>query len=325
MSKLIQNYINLAIDAVIANPIKLREVNKDATAYLELVESIKKDGVINAITVRLIPGSDGMEDQYQLIDGLHRLTAARDAGLTTMDVQLKELTDTEVLMMQVSMNAHTIETRPVEYTQALKQILAANIFMTQAELGKSIGKSAAWIDQRLSLNNITNETIKSLINEGKITLANAYALASLPEDEQPNWVDTAITETSTEFAPRVIERVRELKAAARQARTAEPAGFVPIAVMRKFGELKTAPENGELIARLATQAATIEEAIAVGIKYTMKLDVQSIADQETAYNDKKASQVKAKEDRAAKRLEAAAAKSAEASEGLADDAAEALG
>jgi len=323
MSKLLQNYINLAIDAVIANPVKLREVNKESTSYLELVESIRKDGVVNPITVRQVESELGT--QYQLVDGLHRLTAARDAGLESLDVQLKELDDTGVLMMQISMNSHTIETRPVEYTQALKQILSANPFMTLAELGKEIGKSAAWIEQRLSLSNIINETIKALINEGIITLVNAYALATLPEEEQLDWVTAAQTENISEFAPKITARVRELKAAARQARTAEPAGFVPVAIMRKLGELKKAPEDGELIAKLATQATTIEEAVLVGIQYTMNLDGLSVAAQETSYNDKKAAQAKAKDERAAKRLAAASEKSAEASEGLADDAAEALG
>ena len=323
MSKLLQNYVNLALDLIIANPVKLREVNKESTSYLELVESIRKDGVVNPITVRVVPSEMG--DQYQLVDGLHRLTAARDAGLTTLDVQVKELDDTGVLMMQISMNSHTIDTKPVEYTQALKQILAANAFMTLAELGKEIGKSAAWIEQRLSLSNILNETIKTLINEGKITLVNAYALATLPEEEQIDWVTSAQTENISEFAPKVTERVRELKAAARQARVAEPAGFVPVAILRKLGELKKAPEDGELIAKLATQASTVEEAILVGINYTMNLDTLSVAAQETSYNDKKAAQAKAKEDRAAKRLEAAAAKSADASAELAGDAEEALG
>jgi len=323
MSNTLQNYINLALDAVIANPVKLREVNKESTSYLELVESIRKDGVVNPITVRETETDLGT--QYQLVDGLHRLTAARDAGLESLDVQLKVLNDTEVLMMQISMNSHTIETRPVEYTQALKQILSANPFMTLAELGRDIGKSAAWIEQRLSLVNIINETIKALVNEGKITLVNAYALATLPEEEQLDWVTQAQTESIAEFGPKVSARVRELKAAARQARTAEPAGFVPVAIMRKFGDLKKAPDNAELIAKLATQAGSVEEAILVGIKYTMSLDALSVSEQETAYNDKKAAQTKAKEERAIKRNEAAAAKAAEASEGLAEDADAALG
>lgn len=323
MSKLLQNYINLALDSIVANPVKLREVNKESTSYLELVESIRKDGVVNPITVRVVPSELG--DQYQLVDGLHRLTAARDAGLDSLDVQVKDLDDTGVLMMQISMNSHTIDTKPIEYTQALKQILSANAFMTLAELGKEIGKSAAWIEQRLSLTNILNDTIKALINEGKITLVNAYALATLPEEEQLDWVTQAQTENISEFAPKITARVRELKAAARQARVAEPAGFVPVAIMRKLGELKKAPEDGELIAKLATQAGSIEEAILVGINYTMNLDALSVEAQETSYNDKKAAQVKAKEDRAAKRLEAAAAKSADASAELAGDAEEALG
>jgi len=317
-----EKYSVLQTSDIIANPIKLREVNKESVDYLELVESIRKDGVINAITVRSVAGELGA--QYQLIDGLHRLTPARDVGLLELTVQVIDLDDIGVLMHQITMNSHNIQTRPVEYTNQLKQILTEKPLMTIGELGKEIGKSAAWINQRLSLGNITNEVTQGLVNEGNISLVNAYSLATLPEEEQDDWLTAAQTESITEFAPKVAARLKELRAASRQARDANPVGFVAIASIRKLGVLKDAPSDSELIARLATQASTIEEAIVVGINYTMKLDPESLVKQEQDYNDKKEADKQAKEDRSRKRKEAAAEKAAEASESLSKEADEAL-
>lgn len=310
----ISNFITLALASIIANPVKLREVNQESVGFLELVEDVKRNGVVNPVTVRVVTTDLG--EQYQLVDGLHRLTAARAAGLEEMNVQVVDVDDVGVLMMQISMNAHTIDTRPIEYTTALKQILSAKPFMTLAELGRDIGKSAAWIEQRLSLSNITNDVIKTLINEGKITLVNAYALAKLPVEEHADWITQAQVESISEFAPKVDARVKELKAAARQSREAAPQGFVPVAILRKFGELKKAPEDSQLLAQLATFAGSLEDAVKLGIQFAMNLDPLSIEAQKASYDSKKAAEAQAKIDKAKKREEAAAAKSAEASAAL---------
>ena len=310
-----QTFQLVAVDAIVANPVKLREVDQESVAFLELVEDVRKNGVVNPPTVRVVTGEMG--EEFQLVDGLHRLTAARAAGLSSINVQVKDLDDTGVLMMQISMNSHTIDTKPIEYTKALKAILSARPFMTLTELGKEIGKSASWIEQRLSLSNIKNETISGLVNEGKITLVNAYALAALPEPEQLEWVTAAQTESINEFAPKIQARIREIKAAARQSKEAQPAGFTPVAILRKFGELKEAPTDTALIARLASQAASIEEAVRLGIQYTMSLDPESIVEQEARWTAKKEAEKAAKAEREAKRAQAAAEKAAEASSELA--------
>ena len=314
----ISNFITLALSSIIANPVKLREVNQESVGFLELVEDVKRNGVVNPVTVRVV--NTDLGEQYQLVDGLHRLTAARAAGLEEMNVQVVDVDDVGVLMMQISMNAHTIDTRPIEFTTALKQILSAKPFMTLAELGRDIGKSAAWIEQRLSLSNITNDVIKSLINEGKITLVNAYALAKLPIEEHADWMTQAQTESISEFAPKVDARVKEIKAAARQAREVAPQGFTPVAILRKFGELKKAPEDTQLLAQLATLAGSLEDAVKLGIQYAMNLDPLSVEAQKASYDNKKAAEAAAKVERAQKREAAAAAKSAEASAALGEEA-----
>lgn len=311
-----QTFKLVPVDAIVANPVKLREVDQESVAFLELVDSVRKDGVINPPTVRIVAGEMG--EEYQLVDGLHRLTAARAAGLESINVQVKDLDDTGVLLLQISMNSHTIETKPIQYTKALLAILAARPFMTHAELGKEIGKSGAWIKDRLSLSKITNETIQGLVDEGKISLINAYSLASLPEAEQLEWVTAAQTEAINEFAPKIKARLREIQAANRQSREAAPTGFVPVPLLRKFGDLTQAPEDTGLIARLASKAATVEEAVRLGIQYTLQLDPESVAEQEARWHAKKEAEKAAKLEREKKREAAAAAKAAEAAGDLAN-------
>jgi ParB family chromosome partitioning protein len=53
-----------------------RFVDKKSDGYEELVKSIKTKGLQNPIIVRHYIG-----ETYSLVDGLHRLCAAKDAGI----------------------------------------------------------------------------------------------------------------------------------------------------------------------------------------------------------------------------------------------------
>ena len=182
----------IKISEIRENPVALRTVNRQSEDYLGLVASIEQKGFMGAISVRPQKDAESGEEYYELIDGLHRFSAAKDAGISEINVDIIPLSDDLVLEAQILANIHKIETKPAEYTQQLKRILARNPLMTEAELAMKLGKSSSWIQQRLSLTKIENEEIISLVNEGKIGLANAYALAKLPIEEQTQFVDRAI-------------------------------------------------------------------------------------------------------------------------------------
>ena len=162
------------------NPVALRTVNRDSEQYLGLVESIRSKGFIGAISVRKQIDSETSAEFFELVDGLHRFNASKDAGLETINADVVSLTEDQVLEAQIMTNIHKVETRPAEYTQQLKRILNRNPLMTESELAVKLGKSPSWIKDRLSLGKITNPDITALINDGKIVLSNAYALAKLP-------------------------------------------------------------------------------------------------------------------------------------------------
>lgn len=86
------------------NPVALRAVNRTSDGYVELVDSIKRNGVYNGILVREVKDPDSGEVLYGLIDGLHRFSAAQDAGLTEIPAQVRSMADAEVLEAQVIAN-----------------------------------------------------------------------------------------------------------------------------------------------------------------------------------------------------------------------------
>lgn len=316
MSKL----LSVPISEIRENPVALRAVNRESEQYLGLVESIRAKGFLGAITVREKVDAETGDAFYELVDGLHRYAAAKDAGLAEINVDVVDLNDDQTLEAQLMANIHKIETRPVEYSQQLRRILTRNPLMTEAQLASTLGKSSQWIKERLGLNKITNEEIQALVDEGKIGLANAYALAKLPPEEQGAWVDRAMTSPPDEFIPAANNRVKEIREAKRKGKDAADAQFQPVAFMQKMKEVKTEMENGEIGRAICKSngATTAIAGFALAVKWCLHLDPDSATEQQHKDEERKTERAEAKKkrdaDRAKKKAEKTKKDAAEAAQ-----------
>jgi ParB/RepB/Spo0J family partition protein len=309
----------VALTAIRENPVALRSVDVESEEYVGLRDSIGRSGLLTALSVRRrVEDVDGQVVEYfEIIDGLHRYTAVCDLGLAEVPVIVADLDKTEVLEAQLMANIHKIETKAVEYTKQLQRIFSFNPTMTISDMAARIAKSPSWVQQRLNLLKL-EKSIQALVDDGKITVANAVALSKLPTDEQPNYVDSAITMNTDEFAPVVQARAKELKDASREGRQAKPAEFVAAPRQRRLSELKSELDTPVVGPELCRNAATKEEAFALGVAYACYLDPISIEVQKTSYTEKRKTLEDAKAKRAAerakKRAEEAAAAAAKAAE-----------
>ena len=283
------------------NPVALREVNRQSEAYLGLVESIKQKGFFGAISVR--SRKDGDIEYFELVDGLHRFSASKDAGISHINVDVVDLNDDEVLEAQICANIHKVETRPHEYSQQLRRILMRNPLMTESELAQKLGKSGAWISQRLGLLKIDNKEIADLINEGKIPLSNAYSLAKLPADEIDQWVERAMTMAPNEFLPACTARLKEIKEERRKGKDAEPQEWQPTAHLRKASVIKTELENGDVATALIAETGTVDPIAAfnLAIKWVLHLDPTGVEEQHRAHLKRIADQEARKKEREAEK------------------------
>lgn len=289
---------HIPLNKIRENPVALRNVNRESEEYQGLVDSIRKDGVLNAIVVREIQDPDTKETLYGLIDGLHRFTASQDAGKDSIPAHVTTLDEGRILEAQILANIHKVETKPVEYSKQLVRILAQNPLMTTSELATTLSKSPTWLAERLGLTKLA-EAIANLVDEGKVNLSNAYALAKLPAEEQPNFLDRAMTMSPQEFVPTVNGRIKELRDAKRQGRAATPAEFVPVARLRKLGDVKEELVHGTVGKVLCTELkpASTEAAFALGVAWALHMDPASIAADKKKDEEAK----KAREDEKAKR------------------------
>ena len=187
MSKPAYDVRVINVTEVRENPVALRAVDRESEEYVGLRDSIAAKGILNPINVRRrTEDVEGVEvNYYELIDGLHRYTAACECGLTTLPVSVLSLDDASVLEAQIMANVHKIDTKPVQYTKQMNRIFAGNPTMTVADMAAKLCKSGSWVSQRLGLLKLES-AIAVLVDDGKISISNAVALAKLPKEEQMN-------------------------------------------------------------------------------------------------------------------------------------------
>lgn len=306
----------ISVDRIRANPAALREVNRNSEKFLELVESVRTSGVLQPICVRELPDPEIPGQKiYGLIDGLHRFTASKEAGKTTIPALITSMDDGEVEEAQIIANIHRIETKPVEYSKGLLRVLARNPLMTESELAARLAKSPSWLKERLNLVKLGDD-LQKLVDENTINLSNAYTLAKLPQEEQKDFADRAQTMPPAQFSPLVNARVKEIKDAQRQGRPAGENVFQPVAHLRKMPEIRTECETGAVGATLLAKfnVTSVTEAFALALKWVTNMDPDSIEVQKAEDEKRKAAAADAKAKAAAERE---AKKQKEAAEKLA--------
>lgn len=82
---------------------------------------------------------------------------------------------------------------------------------TLVELSAIIDKTPSWIKNQLYLNRLCEEA-RGPVERGEMPLGSALALANLPEDLQPNFIEDAISLKQSEFVERAQQALRDYKA-----------------------------------------------------------------------------------------------------------------
>jgi len=139
------------------NPRKRFDKNKLA----ELAESIKLHGVLQPILVRRVPEKGAAGVKYEIVAGERRWKATRQAGLAHVPVWLRELTDVQVLELQLTENLQRDDLDPLEEADGYKQLMALKRINAD-QLAELLGKSRSYVYTRTKLNDLCPEARRAL-------------------------------------------------------------------------------------------------------------------------------------------------------------------
>ena len=139
----------------------------------QLAESIKQHGVVQPIIVK----KEG--EIYRIVAGERRWRASRMAGLTTIPVIVKDLSNRQLMEIALIENLQREDLNPIEEAEAYDRLIK-EYNMTQEEISRTIGKSRSAVANSLRLLNLCDEVIEYLKN-GELTSGHARCLVTVED------------------------------------------------------------------------------------------------------------------------------------------------
>jgi ParB family chromosome partitioning protein len=140
----------------------------------ELTNSIKKNGIIQPIAVRLNKDTPG---KYEIVAGERRWLAAQRAGLHDIPVNILELSDVESLEVAIVENIQRDDLNPIEEAKGFKR-LSEEFKYDHESISKLMSKSRSHISNTLRLLTLPIDVI-SMLEEGSLTSGQARPLIGL--------------------------------------------------------------------------------------------------------------------------------------------------
>ncbi len=159
-------------------------------ALIELSNSIKSQGIIQPIVVRLI-----QDKHYEIIAGERRWRASQLAGLDVVPCLVKDVPDESAVAIALIENIQREDLNAMEEAIALERLLI-EFELTHQEVADVVGKSRAAVSNLLRLNNLNSE-VKTFLEHGDIEMGHARALLALSDDVQTNTARTVVAKELT--------------------------------------------------------------------------------------------------------------------------------
>ena len=196
----------------------------DDEAMTRTVESIAQYGVLAPLIARPRPDGDG----YEIISGHRRQYAAKLAGLDTLPVIVRQMSDDAAVILMVDSNLQREHILPSERALAYKMKLDAmrrtsgrpskenprqlvGNFETADVVGKESGESGRQVQRFIRLTNLIPELL-DMVDEKKISFNPAVELSYLDESQQRDFLEAM---NDTQNAPS-LSQAQRLKKMAQQ-------------------------------------------------------------------------------------------------------------
>lgn len=170
--------IEIPIDSIEANRNQPRTVFNEDSLH-ELAESIKKQGILQPLLVRMHPEN---AEKYQVLAGERRLRAARIAGLVNVPCIVLQTEEAQAIEIALVENIQRADLSPVDEARAYKY-LAERFVLTQEEIASRVGKSREAVANSLRLLLLPPPIIEAL-ESGNLSAGHAKVLLALRESSR---------------------------------------------------------------------------------------------------------------------------------------------
>ena len=169
----------------------------DEGALYELAESIKAQGIMQPILVRRLSDDESRlrrkkdaqgraqdldQPVYEIIAGERRFRAARLAGLDSVPVLVRDVSDQAAAAMALIENMQREDLNPLEEAQGLQRLIR-EFGLTHEQAAQAVGRSRSAASNLLRLLNLA-EPVQTMLMAGDLDMGHARALLSLDKAAQ---------------------------------------------------------------------------------------------------------------------------------------------
>lgn len=141
----------------------------DEAALSELTESIRAQGVVQPIVVRLVGA-----DRYEIVAGERRWRAAQRAGLSSIPVVVRELDERSAMAIALVENIQRADLNALEEAEALQRLIK-ECGLTHEACAEAVGKSRAAVSNLLRLMELEAD-VQALLRAGNLSFGHAKVL-----------------------------------------------------------------------------------------------------------------------------------------------------
>jgi ParB family chromosome partitioning protein len=162
----------------------------------ELADSIRAQGVIQPILVRPLA-----DERFEIIAGERRWRAARLAGLQTVPVLVRPVSDNTALVMALIENIQREDLNPLEQAQGIQRLIE-EFGITHDRAAEMVGRSRSAVSNLLRLLSLA-APVRELLEQGQLDMGHARALLALSGIQQ---IDAARRIVARDLSVRDTER-----------------------------------------------------------------------------------------------------------------------
>ncbi len=169
------DYRSIPLESLETSPTNPRRKIDEKTIE-SLAASIGNQGILEPLIARKAG------EKYEIVCGERRYRAARVAGLTELPCLVRELTDEQVLDIQIHENLHREDVHPMDEAYGY-QFLKERLGCETKELALRVGKPEGYVLNRLKLNQLIDEARKD-VEKNFLPLTYALEIAKYTPDIQ---------------------------------------------------------------------------------------------------------------------------------------------
>jgi ParB/RepB/Spo0J family partition protein len=179
-------------------------INRDE--LYELADDIKKNGLINPITVRPIAyhSDEGAceeylqygkcnhqtEMRYEVVAGQRRYLAHQIAGIIKIKCVVRVLSDDEALSIMTSENLARVDVNPVDEANHIGRLMSM-YENDEKKVADVVNRGLQWVKDRVAVASMP-DYMQALLSEGKLKLGVALALNEITDDDiRHMWTEMA--------------------------------------------------------------------------------------------------------------------------------------